>query len=231
VSSSSDAAAGRDRRLRLAVLVSGRGSNLAAILDAVGDGRLPTICPVLVVSNRPAVPALDVAAGRGVPTLVLLRSAFPDAEARDMAIGSALSANGVDLAVLAGYDQLLRPPFFAAYQGRTVNIHPSLLPRHGGAGMMGLAVHRAVLAAGDPETGVTIHEVTPELDAGPILAQEAVPVRPGDSVARLARRVLALEHRLLVRTIAALAADASPADLSATMAAAPGATNASPRVP
>lgn len=185
--------------MRIGALVSGRGSNLEAVLDAGFE-------VVLVISNRPGVRALDVAATRGVPTIVLRRSAFADASARDAAIGAALRLAGVDLALLAGYDQLLRPTYFAAFGGRTINIHPSLLPRHGGAGMMGMAVHRAVLEAGDPETGVTIHEVTPDLDAGPVLAQERVAVLPGDDAEALAARVLATEHRLLVETLRALRA-------------------------
>jgi phosphoribosylglycinamide formyltransferase-1 len=126
--------------------------------------------------------------------------------ARDAAIGAALERAGVELGLMAGYDQLLRLPYFGAFSGRTINIHPSLLPAHGGSGMVGMAVHRAVLAAGDAETGVTIHDVTAELDAGPILAQERVPVLAGDDAATLATRVLAVEHRLLVATLAAIAA-------------------------
>ena len=183
--------------MRLGVLVSGRGSNLEAILDA-------GLAVALVVSNRPDVRALAVAAEHGLPSVILARAAFADADARDTAIGSALAAAGVELAVLAGYDQLLRPGYFAAFQGRTINIHPSLLPYHGGAGMVGLAVHRSVLAAGDPETGCTVHEVTGELDAGPILAQSRVAVRPGDDPETLAARVLAEEHRLLVQTLRGL---------------------------
>jgi len=184
--------------MRLGVLVSGRGSNLGAILDA----GLPV---ALVISNRPGVPALEVAAAHGVPSLVLRRSGFEHADARDAAIGGALAEASVDLAVLAGYDQLLRPSYFAAFAGRTVNIHPSLLPAHGGAGMMGAEVHRSVLASGDRETGVTVHLVTPELDAGPILAQARVPVAAGDDVETLAARVLEAEHRLLVETLLRLA--------------------------
>lgn len=184
--------------IRLGVLVSGRGSNLAAVLET-------GIRVALVVSNRVNVPALEVAAAHGVPAVTLRRSDFGgDAEARDAAIGRALSQAGVTLALLAGYDQRLRPAYFEAYPGRTINIHPSLLPAHGGAGMMGLAVHASVLAAGDPETGVTIHEVTPDLDGGPILAQERVAVVRGDSPEQLAARVLEVEHRLLVRTVQAL---------------------------
>jgi phosphoribosylglycinamide formyltransferase-1 len=112
----------------------------------------------------------------------------------------------VDLALLAGYDQLLRPSYFAAFSGRTVNIHPSLLPAHGGARMVGAAVHRSVLAAGDAETGVTIHEVSAELDAGPILTQSRVAVLTGDDAETLAGRVLEEEHRLLVATLVEIAA-------------------------
>lgn len=188
--------------MRLGALVSGRGSNLEALLEA----RPPEVEPVLVVSNRDGVRALEVARRHGVPVRVLRRADHPDAEARDAAIGRVLEAAGVELALLAGYDQLLRPSYFAAYHGRTINIHPSLLPAHGGAGMVGLAVHRSVLAAGDASTGVTIHDVTPDLDAGPVLARAEVAVLPGDDAERLAARVLAVEHRLLVETVAAIAA-------------------------
>ena len=186
--------------MRLGVLVSGRGSNLEAMLDAGLD-------VALVVSNRPGVRALRIAADRDVPLAVLRRADFGSVEERDAAIGERLTRAGVDLAVLAGWDQLLRPAYFAAFGGRTINIHPSLLPAHGGAGMMGIEVHRSVISAGDAETGATIHEVTPELDAGPILAQARVPVLPGDDADDLAARVLAEEHRLLVATLRSIAAD------------------------
>jgi len=188
--------------MKLGVLVSGRGSNLDAVLTAAS----PRLEPVLVISNRADVPALDVAAAHGVPTRVLRRADHEDAESRDAAIGAALAQAGVELALLAGYDQLLRPAYFAAFPGRTINIHPSLLPAHGGAGMMGMAVHRSVLAGGDGETGVTIHEVTEALDAGPMIAQARVAVLPGDDARTLAARVLEAEHRLLVATLADIAA-------------------------
>ena len=159
--------------MRIGVLVSGRGTNLAALLEAGLPVRL-------VVSNRAAAPALGIATDHGVQTRVLRRADHGDAEARDAAIGDAFARAGVELVVLAGYDQLLRPSYFARFGGRTINIHPSLLPAHGGAGMMGMAVHRAVLEAADAETGATVHEVTPELDAGPVLAQVRVPVLPDD---------------------------------------------------
>ena len=111
--------------------------------------------------------------------------------------------------MLAGWDQLLRASYFAAFGGRTINIHPSLLPAHGGRGMVGLEVHGSVLRSGEMETGCTIHEVTAELDAGPILAQARVPVRPGDDAETLAARVLTEEHLLLVETLRRLAIQGS----------------------
>lgn len=184
--------------MRLGVLVSGRGSNLEAVLDA-GIGV------AVVVSNRSGVRALAIASAHGVPTILRRRSDFADGDARDAAIGRSLTDAAVSVCLLAGYDQLLRPAFFAAFAGRTINIHPSLLPAHGGKGMMGAAVHRAVLEAGETETGATIHEVTAELDAGPILAQARIPVLAGDDAQTLAERVLAEEHRLLVATLRRLA--------------------------
>ena len=186
--------------MRLGVLVSGRGSNLAAILEAGLD-------VAVVICNRPGATALVAAADHGVPVAVMRRAAFDDADARDAAIGRRLTEAGVGLAVLAGWDQLLRPAYFAAFGGRTVNVHPSLLPLHGGAGMMGIEVHRSVLRSGERETGATIHEVTPELDAGPILAQRRVPVLQDDDAETLAARVLAEEHRLLVATLRTLGAE------------------------
>lgn len=188
------------------MLVSGRGSNLEACLAAGLDVRV-------VISNRPDVRALAVATAHGVPAHIVGRNAFTNAHARDAAIGRLLTDAGVELAVLAGYDQLLRPSYFAEFCGRTVNVHPSLLPMHGGAGMVGLAVHRAVIACGDAETGVTIHDVTPDLDAGPILAQARVEVLPGDDAEALAARVLVEEHRLLVETLRTLAVPA-PAEIA-----------------
>jgi phosphoribosylglycinamide formyltransferase 1 len=197
--------------MRLGILVSGRGSNLEAVLDAVADGRLPGVDPILVIGNRPGIRALEVAARRGVPWRLLPIAAFAGGEARDAALGRALENAGCDLVLLAGYDQVLRGSYFAAYGGRTINVHPSLLPRHGGTGMIGAAVHAAVLAAGDDETGVTVHDVTPVLDAGLPIAQVRIPVLAGDSVATLAERVLAVEHQTVVEVLARLSASMTAA--------------------
>jgi phosphoribosylglycinamide formyltransferase-1 len=192
--------------MRLGILVSGRGSNLEAVLDAIADGRLPSVEAALVIANRPGIRALEVAARRGVPWRVMPRSGYADADARDRAIGQALDEAGCELVLLAGYDQILHGSYFHAFGGRTINIHPSLLPRHGGPGMIGMAVHAAVLAAGDLETGVTIHDVTTALDAGPPIAQVRLAVRSGEAVADLAERVLAVEHQALVEVLARLSA-------------------------
>ena len=204
--------------MRLGILVSGRGSNLEAVLDAIASGRLAAVEAALVIGNRPGIRALEVAALRGVPWRLLAQDDFPSAEARDGAIGQALTEAACDLALLAGYDQVLRGSYFAVFGGRTINIHPSLLPRHGGRGMLGLAVHAAVLAAGDEETGVTVHDVTPALDAGPAILQVRVLVLPGESATDLAERVLEVEHRVLVEVLARLSASmtaGSPAPIRA----------------
>lgn len=197
--------------MRLGILVSGRGSNLEAVLRAVADGRLPAVEPAMVVANRPGIRALEVAASFGVPWRVITVADFAGADARDAALGTALREAGCELVLLAGYDQLLRPSYFNAYHGRTINVHPSLLPRHGGRGMTGLAVHAAVIAAGDGETGVTIHEVTEELDGGPPITQVRIPVEAGITVAELAERVLAVEHRTVVEVLARLSASMTAA--------------------
>jgi phosphoribosylglycinamide formyltransferase-1 len=205
--------------MKLGVLVSGRGSNLAAVLDAIDSGAL-AVDPVVVISNRAAAPALEVARAHGVSGQVLSTADFADRETRDAAIGAALRAAGAGIALLAGFDQVLRASYFEAFAGPTINIHPSLLPRHGGPGMVGAAVHAAVLAAGDAESGATVHLVAPAVDAGPILAQVRVPVEPGDVPATLAARVLAAEHRLVVETLAGLVRSGARLDPSASMAAA-----------
>lgn len=192
--------------MRVGFLVSGRGSNLDAVLAAIAEGRGPGLEPAVVGCNRPGVPALEVAARFGIPSFIFARRAHGSADERDTRIGQAMTEAGAELVLLAGYDQVLQPSYFAAFGGRTINIHPSLLPRHGGRGMVGLAVHRSVLDAGEPETGVSIHEVTADLDAGPMLAQCRVPVLDGDDAETLAARVLLQEHRLLVETLCGLAA-------------------------
>jgi phosphoribosylglycinamide formyltransferase-1 len=137
----------------------------------------------------------------GIPTCHVSAATHPDPDALDRAILGALREHGVELVVLAGYMRKLGPRTLAAYRGRILNIHPALLPRFGGPGMYGKRVHEAVLAAGETITGVTIHLVDEQYDAGPILAQREVPILPGDTSEALAARVLAEEHRLYVETL------------------------------
>jgi phosphoribosylglycinamide formyltransferase-1 len=184
-------------RFRVAVAISGRGSNLAALLDALPPGGSAGVA--LVVSNRADAGGLGLVRDRGVPTHVLVNST----EAEEWM--KVLSSASVDLLVLAGYLKQVPAEVVARYRGQIINIHPALLPRHGGAGMYGIRVHQAVLAAGDLESGATVHLVTEEYDRGPVLGQARVPVLPSDTPESLAARVLELEHRLLPAAVIAAA--------------------------
>ncbi len=177
---------------RVAVAVSGRGSNLLALCDAPETGAEV----VLVLSDRDAV-ALDAAERRGIATH-RLQNHQDGAEWL-----AALEGSRIDLLILAGYLKLVPPAVVAAYRGRILNIHPALLPKHGGPGMYGERVHAAVLAAGESESGATVHLVDEAYDRGAILGQARVPVQPGDTPTTLAARVLAAEHRLLPAAVTA----------------------------
>ena len=182
------------------MLTSGRGSNLRALFDSEADGRLEgTIAAV--ISNRAAIPALDIAATHGVPGFVVPHEAYADRDAFDAALGAAIDATEPDLVVLAGFMRVLGPELVGRYAGRMLNIHPSLLPAY-----PGLHTHRRALADGVRIHGCTVHFVTAALDHGPIVAQGAVPVRDGDDEASLAARVLAVEHRLLPAAVQAFCA-------------------------
>ncbi len=181
--------------MRVAVCVSGRGSNLAALLAALPVDGPATVA--LVLSNRPDAGALDIARTRAIPTAVLAPSSDPS-----QWLGPLESA-GIDFIVLAGFLKQVPEAVVAAFLGRIINVHPALLPKHGGPGMYGLHVHRAVLAAGDLESGATVHAVTARYDEGPILGQARVPVLPGDTPELLAARVLETEHRLLPAAVLA----------------------------
>lgn len=198
------------RPLRIAVLVSGGGSNLQALIDA----GLPGCEIALVVSNRPDAGALERARAAGIPTAVITSTPGErrtlERSARDAAVEkrleTRLSEARIELIVLAGYLRILSPRFVRRWPRRILNIHPALLPDFGGPGFYGRHVHEAVLASGARESGATVHLVTAEVDGGPVLAQERVLVEPDDTVESLAARVLAVEHRLLPATVAAYAA-------------------------
>ncbi len=189
--------------MALAVMASGEGTTLQAILDAIATGALQTTLAI-VVSNNSASGALRRARAAAVPTAHLSSRTHPDPERLDLAILDALTSSGANCIVLAGYTRKLGARVLEKYRHRILNIHPALLPKFGGQGMYGLGVHEAVLAAGETETGVSVHLVDAEYDCGPILAQAHVPVLAGDSAADLAARVQTREREFVVEILSRL---------------------------
>ncbi|MDR5684339.1 MAG: phosphoribosylglycinamide formyltransferase [Armatimonadota bacterium] len=187
-------------RVRLGVLVSGNGTNLQAILDASTDPDFPAEV-VVVVSDRPGAYALTRARRAGVGAYVVPREAFSDRASFEERITEILERHAVEVVCLAGFLRILSPVFVERFCGRILNIHPALLPTFGGKGMYGERVHRAVLASGVTHSGCTVHFVTADVDAGPVILQATVPVLPDDTAASLARRVAAQEHRIYPEAI------------------------------
>lgn len=180
---------------RIAFLASGSGSNVEAILQAMQDPAYPAE-PVLILTNKPGAGVLAKAVHHGVPSVVVDHKAYASREAFDAAVVAALKPAAPDFICLAGYMRIITPVFLAAFGGRILNIHPALLPKHGGPGMYGHHVHAAVVAAQDAESGASVHWVTEEVDGGAVILQERVPVLPGDTAESLAARVLTAEHRV-----------------------------------
>ena len=193
--------------LSVGVLVSGRGTNLQAILDACADGSLSARV-VFVASNRDGVPALIRAKRAGVSCAAFTTEAHGTRAAAQNAMADALVRSGARLIVLAGFDHILTPGFFVKVaRVPIINVHPALLPLFGGKGMHGDRVHEAVLAAGASESGVTVHRVHPDtVDLGEVVVQRRVRVQPGDDVPTLSARVLAEEHKAIVDAIRTFAA-------------------------
>lgn len=181
--------------LPVAVLVSGFGSNLQALLDAVAAGRLD-VDVRLVASDRPEAWGLKRARAAGIRAVALPPEDLADRPAWNAALGALLNESGVRLVVLAGFMRVLGPELVGAWRGRMLNVHPSLLPLH-----RGLHTHRRALQAGDRMHGASIHFVTEELDGGPVILQARVPILPGDDEERLARRVQAREHEVYPRVV------------------------------
>ena len=188
--------------LKLGFLASKNGTSMRVIVDAARAGALPAE-PRLVVSNNRKAAALEFAAERGVPSLVIPTQSDPDAA--DAALCEALEAAGVELVILSGYLRHLGPRTLGRYRNRILNIHPGLLPAFGGEGMYGRRVHEAVIAAGVTESGATIHAVDEIYDHGPVIERRTVPVLPGDTAEALEARVAAMEPGFFVETLARIA--------------------------
>ncbi len=190
--------------MQLAVFASGSGSNLEAIFDAIDAGRLPATV-ALVVSNKAEAFALERARSRGVHTAVMDPTGRDEPEYLGE-MRRLLEAHGVDFIALAGYLKKIPAGLVAAYRGRMLNIHPSLLPAFGGPGMFGQRIHRAAIEYGVRWSGATVHLVDESYDTGPVVLQEPVPVLPADTPEQLGARVLAVEHRLFSAALALFAA-------------------------
>ena len=188
---------------RIAVLVSGGGTNLQAILESERRGENPNGRVSLVVASKPGVYALTRAENFGVDTAVVARRDYADSAAFDAALLAVLQAHRIDVVVLAGFLSVLGPSVIAAYPNRILNVHPSLIPSFCGPGFYGLRVHEAALARGVKVTGATVHFVNEECDGGPILLQKAVEVRPDDTPETLQKRVMEqAEWKLLPKAVA-----------------------------
>ena len=184
-------------------MVSGGGTNLQALIDGVAEGRITGARIVLVLSSRDGVYALERARKAGIKTAVISSEDYPEENEKAEAILKALKEADTDLVVTAGYINILDRSVCLAYKGRMINIHPALLPKHGGLGYYGLHVHRAVLAAGDRETGATVHYVDDRgIDSGEVILQKSIPVLDSDTPESLQKRVLEeVEHDLIVEAI------------------------------
>lgn len=186
--------------MKIGFLASHGGSNMQAIIDACKAGTL-NATPAVVISNNRESQALTRAAKEGVSHYHMSLKTHPTPEALDEAILNTFLNHGVDIVVLAGYMKKLGPRVLAHFKGRVLNIHPALLPKFGGEGMYGIHVHQAVVAAGEKESGASIHIVDERYDTGPVIAQARVPVMPDDTPETLATRVLEQEHILFPQTL------------------------------
>ena len=182
------------------MLASHGGTNVQSVVQACGESRLVAE-PALIISNSRDSAVLEFARSRGIPSVWIGGAAYEDQALRDQAICTQLLSHDVDVVLLLGYMRKLGPATLGCFRNRILNIHPALLPKHGGKGMYGIHVHESVLASSDTETGVSIHLVDAEYDQGPVIAQCRVSVLNGDTPATLQARVLAREHEFLVETL------------------------------
>lgn len=187
----------------IAVFASGSGSDMQSVIDACESGQINGKV-VAVIASRPGIFALERAAKHNIPSKVFSVKEYGSPEAKDGAIVEYLRPMGIDLIVLAGYLSIVSKPLLDVYEGKIINIHPSLIPRHCGKGMYGLHVHESVLASGDKVSGCTVHFVDSGTDTGKIIRQVTVPVEEGDTPETLQARVLVQEHKLLPQVVAEL---------------------------
>lgn len=187
----------------IAVFASGSGSDMQSVIDACESGQINGKV-VAVIASRPGIFALERAAKHNIPSKVFSVKEYGSSEAKDSAIVEYLKPMGIDLIVLAGYLSIVSKPLLDVYEGKIINIHPSLIPRHCGKGMYGLHVHESVLASGDKVSGCTVHFVDSGTDTGKIIRQVTVPVEEGDTPETLQARVLVQEHKLLPQVVAEL---------------------------
>ncbi|WP_312354885.1 phosphoribosylglycinamide formyltransferase [Aminipila sp.] len=187
--------------LRIAVLVSGGGTNLQAVIDSIEAGRIKEAEIACIISSNPEAFAIKRGIKHGIKTIVIDKKQYPAMSLRTKAIIAALQEERTDLVVLAGYMSVLESELVQAYKGRIINIHPSLIPKFCGKGFYGQHVHKAVLAAGEKVSGATVHFVDEGVDTGPIIMQKQVPVLEGDTPEQLAERVLKVEHEILTEAI------------------------------
>ena len=191
---------------KIGVLVSHRGTNFQAIIDACLSGRINASIEI-AISNNSQSEGLARARRADISTVHLSSTTHPDPEQLDAAMLRVFQTHQVDMVVTAGYMKKLGPMTLKEFTGRILNVHPSLLPKYGGRGMFGMNVHKAVIAAGDVQSGITIHWLDEEYDTGPIIAQFVIPVLANDSPESLAARILESEHELLVATLAELTSE------------------------
>lgn len=186
---------------KITVLVSGGGTNLQAIIDAITCGEIENAKIVQVISSNSKAFSLERARKHGITVKVIDKGTYPDLNDRTDALIFALKEEDTDLVVLAGYMSVLDAKLIQAYEGRIINIHPSLIPKFCGKGFYGKRVHQAVLDAGETQTGATVHFVDEGVDTGEVILQESVPVLNGDTADILAARVLITEHKILIKAI------------------------------
>ncbi len=187
--------------LKIAVMGSGKGSNFNSIMQEIRKGKIPGAQIVVVISNNSDAGILGLARSYGVPAERISRKSFASGEQFSGALIDVLKGHEANFIVLAGYMKRIPSRIIAEYKNRIINIHPALLPRHGGQGMYGMHVHESVIASGDRVSGATVHLVDEEYDRGPVILQRTVPIDPGETAQSLAAKVLVLEHELLPEAI------------------------------